>query len=159
MNNKGFMMAEVIVVSAVILVTLVSLYTSYNKIFSLYNNRVNYYDINTLYELSLIRDNSLYGAAVNNTSSLFTGYDFNDEVSGVERTLFYIDKMNISTVNTDGINSTFKDYIDYLSSSVDYNKKIIASDGTEYEWNEMLIYEKCTSSDECTYAYLEVPAI
>ena len=36
MNNKGFMMAEVVVVSAVIIVTLVTLYVSYNKIFSLY---------------------------------------------------------------------------------------------------------------------------
>ena len=44
MNNKGFMMAEVIVVASIILIAMVGLYASYNKIFSLYNQRMDYYD-------------------------------------------------------------------------------------------------------------------
>ena len=58
MNNKGFMMAELVVVSAIVLVALSGLYVSYNKIFSIYNKRINYYDVATLYELGNIRDNN-----------------------------------------------------------------------------------------------------
>ena len=33
MNRKGFMMAEVVVVSAIVMVSIVGLYQSYNKIY------------------------------------------------------------------------------------------------------------------------------
>jgi len=56
MNNKGFMMAEVVVVSAIILVFMAGMYVSYNKLFTIYNQRVNYYDVTTLYKLGYYRD-------------------------------------------------------------------------------------------------------
>ena len=42
LNKKGFMMAEVVVVSSVILIILTTLYISYNKIISLYETRLDY---------------------------------------------------------------------------------------------------------------------
>ena len=82
MNKKGFMMAEVIVVSAVIVVTLVGLYASYNKIFSLYNQRLNYYDVATLYELAYIRDN--------NIDNILNTINTKKEING--STIYYIEK-------------------------------------------------------------------
>ncbi len=56
LNKKGFMMAEVVVVSSVVLIILTTLYISYNKIFSLYETRLSYEDSNLLYALSYYRD-------------------------------------------------------------------------------------------------------
>jgi len=41
-NNKGFMLAEVVIVSAVIMTCLVTLYTSFNKMYNLYKDTYNY---------------------------------------------------------------------------------------------------------------------
>lgn len=154
MNRKGFMMAEVIVVSAVILVTLVSLYTSYNKLFSLYNQRVNYYDTNTLYELSYIRDNTMYGSKSKDIPKTISQEEFTYSTPA-NRTLYYIDKDDINSINVSSINTTFKEYINYLKGSINFNKTITIN-GENYEWANMLIYEKCDNNKKnCTYAYLE----
>ena len=58
MNNKGFMMAEVIVVASIILVALVGFYSLYTGVISEYNTRLDYYDVNTLYELADFRNNN-----------------------------------------------------------------------------------------------------
>lgn len=152
MNNKGFMMAEVIVVASVIVVTLVALYASYNKIFSLYNQRTDYYNITTLYDLAVIRDNFLYGDNTSLEPFVYQGAEFNKDPKAAVRTLYYIDKDDIDNVNEDEIKTTFKNYISFLSSSVDFSKKV-----NGYDWDEMLIMEKCFSEDDCSYTYLEIP--
>ena len=152
MNNKGFMMAEVIVVASVIVVTLVALYAIYNKIFSLYNQRTDYYNITTLYDLAVIRDNFLYGDNTSLEPFVYQGAEFNKDPKAAVRTLYYIDKDDIDNVNEDEIKTTFKNYISFLSSSVDFSKKV-----NGYDWDEMLIMEKCFSEDDCSYTYLEIP--
>ena len=144
MNNKGFMMAEVIVVSAVVVVTLVGLYTSYNKIFSLYNQRLNYYDVNTLYELAYIRDNNVNGVL----NTLNTKKDVNGDV------VYYVEKINVKnkTINTDGLNKTFKEYLDYLSTSINFDKLVV----DDWLIKNVLIMESCIDKKNCKYAYLEV---
>ena len=67
LNKKGFMMAEVIVVSSIVLITLTSLYISYNKIYSTYKKRINYYDVSIIYDLDKIRRNVVIDAPTNNT--------------------------------------------------------------------------------------------
>lgn len=142
MNKNGFMMAEVIVVSAVVMVTLVGLYTSYNKIFSLYNQRLDYYDVATLYELANIRDNYLYP----------------DNVGGKKvdggKTIYYVSTNSVKnkTIDTDGLKKTFKEYLDYLSTSLDYNSMVI----NESVIKNLLIMENCSDANNCKYAYLEV---
>ena len=51
MGRRGFMMAEVIVVSSVVLIVLTTLYVSYNKIFSFYQTRLNYEDSNLIFSI------------------------------------------------------------------------------------------------------------
>ncbi len=52
LNNKGFMMAELIVVSAVIIGTMATFYLSYSKIVIRYNKLINYYDVGTIYRIA-----------------------------------------------------------------------------------------------------------
>lgn len=56
LNKKGFMMAEVVVVAAVILSFLAGIFISYNKIYSAYKTRLNYYDITALYRLNFYKE-------------------------------------------------------------------------------------------------------
>ena len=48
LNRKGFMMAEVVVVSVIICTVLVTLYTALARINNAYDTRNRYYDIDTL---------------------------------------------------------------------------------------------------------------
>ena len=43
MNNKGFMMTEVVVVSVIVLSVLVTMYVSYGKLFTGFKEKINYY--------------------------------------------------------------------------------------------------------------------
>lgn len=137
MNNKGFMMAEVIVVAAVILVTMVGLYASYNKVFTVYNQRVDYYDVTTLYELGSIREK--YKDELSSIGS--TGTVLNED----NRQVYYVDVIEITDmVDDNNLNLTFRDYLKFLSTSL------------EVSTDSILVMEKCIDSDNCKYAYLEV---
>ena len=48
-NNKGFMLIELIITSTVVVTAMIALYASFNRIYSLYKTRNNYYDINGIY--------------------------------------------------------------------------------------------------------------
>ena len=133
MNNKGFMMAEVVVVSSIVLVTLVSFYVSYNKIISLYNQRIDYYDITTLYSLANVRDN------ISNYSS----YSSKDIIlNESNKKVYYLRNQDLDKLNV--TNQTFKDYLEYIDNSVSFE--------TDY----ILVMERCIDKDNCKYAYLEV---
>ena len=143
MNNKGFMMAEVVVVSAIILITMSSLYASYNKILAAYNQRVNYYDVTTLYELANFRDTKL---------SLYSP-GATDLVSDSLKAIYYVD-INLIKNNTLNVtNQTFKDYLKYLSTSLVFDN-LKKNDGTLV--THLLVMERCVDQDNCKYAYLEV---
>ena len=53
-GQRGFMLAEVIVVSTIIITVLTTLYISFNKLYSNYQLRFKYYDVNGLYAASKI---------------------------------------------------------------------------------------------------------
>lgn len=140
MNNKGFMMAEVVVVSAIVLVTLTTLYISYNKILSIYNQRVDYYDVKTLYKLAYIRDTN-YEKMINN---LTPDWEPITENSSTYDKIYYVDKASLKGSLPTGINETYKDYINYLKDSINS------------ETQNIIIMESCPTSNNCKYAYLEV---
>ncbi len=48
-NNKGFMLIELIITSTVVVTAMIALYASFNRIYSLYKTRNNYYNINGIY--------------------------------------------------------------------------------------------------------------
>ena len=162
LNNKGFMMAEVVVVSAIVLVTLTSLYASYNKIYSLYSTRLNYNDVQTLYKLVYYRDciikNGKMSTAKNNSSSgsvdITDGTTYlndNDmKCNDCSEKIYFInnDKANINrnVIDSFPVNQTYKDYVTYLADAVNLS-----------ESDYVMIMEKCdTNKDNCKYAYLEI---
>lgn len=179
-NVKGFMMAELVVVGAVVLTTLVGLYTSFNKIFSAYDVRLSYYDVATLYRLGYYRDilieNNLINDIIDNffkndnrIVNIYDSENFNgqfnipeeENMKNKEDKVFMIynkkEKVNSIIFGDIEVNKTFKDYVDYLEESVDFS-----------DFDYMFIMERCslskseTSNDEqivdnnkCSYAYLE----
>ena len=60
-DNRGFMMAELIIVSSIIIVTLVALYASFSKMYTTYSERNFYLDVDGKYALK-----SIYDDLVNN---------------------------------------------------------------------------------------------
>lgn len=137
LNKKGFMMAEVIVVSSIVLITLTSLYISYNKIYSTYKKRINYYDVSIIYDLDKIRRNVVIDAPTNNTK---IDSESNTTVYAIPLTGNKITDTNLSQENT-----TFNEYLEYLKNSITVNN-----------CNYILVMEKCDEAKkECKYGYLE----
>lgn len=140
LNKKGFMMAEVIVVSSIVLITLTSLYMSYNKIYSTYKKRINYYDVSIIYDLDQIRRNEVIATPTNNTK-IIKDSESNTTVYAIPLTNNKItDTNNLSQENT-----TFNEYLEYLKNSI-----------TVDNCNYILVMEKCDKANkECKYGYLE----
>ena len=141
LNKKGFMMAEVIVVSSIVLITLTSLYISYNKIYSTYKKRINYYDVSIIYDLDQIRRNTAIDEPTNNTK---IDSESNTTVYAIPLTGNKITDTDLSQENT-----TFNEYLEYLKNS-------ITVDNCDYIW----VMEKCDEDkdkdkEECKYGYLE----
>lgn len=150
LNKKGFMMAEVIVVSAIIVIFLGAIYISYNKILSTYKTRINYYDNTTLYKLGYYRDtlieNNELDTALNNAQNGIVTVANNAHEKAY---LIYNENKKLNGDELDsieGINQTFKDYIKYLSTSM------------EFKTSHVMVGEKCNSknNDDCQYSYLEI---
>ena len=56
-NNKGFMLAEVVVTSTIVLTSLISLYITFNKLYNNYEIRSNYYDVDGIYAIKNMINN------------------------------------------------------------------------------------------------------
>lgn len=131
LNKKGFMMAEVIVTCSIVVITLVGLFTSYNKTYLRYKERSNYYNVDNAYACNylkelLIENNILY----NNTASY---YYISNDTNEKFKVLFnnynitsalLVDLSQTNDIDgliTDSMNNTYKDYLKYLNNSIIYN--------------------------------------
>ena len=74
-----------------------------NSLFSIYNQRINYYDVATLYELADYRNNSL--PAATSDSPVF---------SSNNKKIYYVNKGKVEDKELTVSNQTFKDYLKYL---------------------------------------------
>ena len=171
MNNKGFMMAEVVVVSAIVLTLLGSIYASYNKLYALYSTRIDYYDAVTLYKLAYYRDCLIEEAKMNTalTKAKSAPLDISKHAITVDETdrvfLVYnhkeaLTEAAVKQIKDKNISATFEDYINYLHTSDELFKN--------NESNYAMIMERCNyypgkeyktenlNRNDCKYAYLEV---
>ena len=172
MNRKGFMMAEVVVVSAIVMVTIIGLYQSYNKLYSTYATRLKYHDAETLYRLGYYRDILIENGSLNTilsdmkkngtkTKSIYKdGSKDNPIVLEDEKdkykgdTVFLISTTKdsnkakghiLENTTINGIHSTYQDYLSYLTKS------------TSYGSNYIMVIESCKDDlNDCYYAYLEI---
>ena len=156
-NRKGFMLAEVIIVSVIICVVLVSLFTGINRVTKAYDLRNRYYDVNALYmaekaNLYLIEDksintlNSPVKVDNSNLNKVISFYNSGNTGSAVNIYFTPYDKDNVAALKEKGTNQTYKDFIDYLSGHLEFKG----------EYTYMLISEICNSTDDCYYYGLGV---
>ncbi len=181
MNRKGFMMAEVIVVSAIVLIVLGTMFVSYNKLLGTYKSRVSYYDAVTIYRLGYYRDILIENEALgkfmeaaknspdhyvsiydsgNHNNSVFTLSENEKAAQGSNDRVFliYNNQANLTTSSL-GSNPLDQSGLNIHKTFNDYLRYLTTSTnlkGTNY----VLIMERCDNTkntdNDCKYAYLEV---
>ena len=142
-NNKGFMLAEVVIVSAILITTLTSLYVGFARVYKAYEERSNFFDIDSIYALKNIEDalinEGIFNEIINtvNTNG-YVSYK-KDSVSNdnyidayIEKIMlnydieyFYITKYSTNNIaniiNIDNENIVFNDFLDYLNKNLDFS--------------------------------------
>jgi hypothetical protein len=149
LGRKGFMLAEVVVVSAVISTVLVTMYIAINRVSSAYETRNSYYDIDALFfaeEINdLIKDKKIQTDSNPKLllGDLFTAYQSLDykEANG-----YYITPSTLN--NTIEGKQTLKDFMSYLKTKL--------SNDNNYTY--IIVSELCTPDDDCRYYALKVKA-
>lgn len=146
LNNKGFMLAEVIISASVIIVTLVSLYAGFARVYKAYEIRSTYYDADSVYALKTISDYFIdemvfnsYISSINNTNK-YVEFKKNESPSNkidafINKMIenynfkhFYLTRYNSDYLESiESISSDLKEYIDFLDSD-----KVI--DNTNYKY-------------------------
>ncbi len=140
------MLAEVVVVSAVISTVLVTMYIAINRVSSAYETRNNYYDIDALFfaeEINdLIKDKDppkdpelLLG----DLSAAYESLGYKEAANG-----YYITPSTLNN-NIEG-KQTLKDFISYLKTKL----------SNDNNYNYIIISELCTTDDDCHYYALKV---
>lgn len=159
LNNKGFMMAEVIVTCSIVVITLVGLFTSYSKAYLRYKERSNYYNVDNAYACNYLKDllienNILY----NNTASYYyIDNTINDKISVLLNnynitSVIVVDLSQTTTIEgliTDSMSNTYKDYLKYLNNSIVYDltqekyllimeRQKVVNDTTNYYYGSLI---------------------
>ena len=178
-------MAEVIVVSAIVLAVVGTLFISYNKIYRSYNKRIGYYDSVTLYRLEYYRNILIENNIINDllrktkTSVVTSIYDSKNGFSSgnvftlpnsekppenvADRVfLMYITKRGDNKIGgiEDIISSNADSAFEYNVSETfkDYLKYVETS--VTFKSHYAMFMERCEESegniDDCKYAYLEI---
>ena len=146
-NRKGFMLAEVIIVSVIICVVLVSLFTGINRVTKAYDLRNRYYDVNALYMAEKASTNSPVKVENTNLNNVISYYNSGNTGSAVNIYFTPYDQNKVDDLGKlTGTNQTYKDFIDYLSGHLEFKG----------EYTYMLISEICNSTDDCYYYGLGV---
>lgn len=138
------MLAEVVVVSAVISTVLVTMYIAINRVSSAYETRNSYYDIDALFfaeEINdLIKDKEPPTDSKLSLGDLSTAY----QSLGYKANGYYITPSTLN--NTIEGKQTLKDFISYLKTKL--------SNDNNYKY--IIVSELCTTDDDCRYYALKV---
>ena len=135
LNNKGFMLAEVIISASVIIVTLVSLYAGFARVYKAYEIRSTYYDADSVYALKTISDyfidEMVFNSYISGINSTNKYVEFKENESPSNKIDAFINKMienynfkhfYLTRYNSDylesieSISSDLEEYIDFLNS-------------------------------------------
>ena len=167
-GNRGFMLAEVVVVSVVIATVLVTLFAGLNNVSSSYETRNKYYDVDSLYVAMEINDILVREEKINTISksdiTLLSGGDidrfkaFYKNKVGYNINSYFIPYKSTSdntyslergfnTLKNRTINSTFKEYVDYLSGNIDLD--------ANFDYIIVVERENVSDKDDCYYYALK----
>lgn len=139
LNDKGFMMAELMITSVVIMISIVGLYTGFNKLYANYKVRNNYDDSNLLYGAKLVKDFLIDQYKINlliknnhdylNISLCGLNFDCEEEESAYYneiKNIYNISSIYFLTYKMDNLyindNAYLNDYISYLKKDSNINK-------------------------------------
>ena len=158
-NNKGFMLAEVIITSTIVLSAMVGLYLTFNKLYIKYNTISTYKNIDGTYAIENIVDNLIADQNLNNILANKSGRVIvNGECQIIEtyceniKLAYNIENMYIFKMNEESVNElkeqvknpTFKEYLDYTKK---YYK---------YDENHYLIVLEYKNENEFNYSSMEL---
>ena len=167
-GRKGFMLAEVVVVSVVVATVLVTLFTGINNVSSAYETRNRYFDIDSLY-IAMEVNNILLDSGFNiemlngaqtvvdlamengiDTNKMQDFDEFYDDMDYYNLN-YYIalyDKDNVSNLDTLNSNINFKDYIGYLTDRFDFY----------LDYDYVIVVERINKNDidDCYYYALRL---
>lgn len=154
LGRNGFMLVEVVVVSAVIATVLVTMFIAINRVSSSYSTRDSYNSVDALYLAMAVNDilrenNELSDLICNNSntreitdSSLKEAYNSIGSIN-----LYYSPYDRDKVLSLKKNKATFDGFIDYISNKLDYSN-------TNY--NYLIISELCKTEDDCYYYALKL---
>ena len=124
MNNKGFMMTEVVVVSVIVLSVLATMYVSYGKLFTGCKEKINYYNPDSIYKLANVRDAMIKDGTLNTLIKEYTStIKIDSYCKGLCNELKSTNNIYISNYGDlkkiNNTNQTFKDYIAFLENNIE----------------------------------------
>ena len=167
-GNKGFMLAEVIIVSVVIITVLTTLYIGLNNVSSAYETRNRYYDIDSLYvakEISNIINDLNISDKISTPNIVYNwirNLSLNEEYRIEDFEMFYYyetnniiqtyitpyDKEKMLELKKYNSNQTFSDYLDYLSTHLDFKE--------DYKYIVIVERQKNGNINDCYYYALKI---
>lgn len=145
-NNKGFMLAEVVIVSAILITTLVSLYVGFARVYKAYEERSSFFDTDSIYALKSIEDTLIDDMVFNELVKRIDSDNYiyfsngsiaidNDYVKEYIKKImenynieyFYLTKYDSNSLNTiinlDNDNIVFNDFLSYLNKNLDFTEE------------------------------------
>lgn len=154
LGRNGFMLVEVVVVSAVISTVLVTMFIAINRVSSAYSTRDSYNSVDALYlamaENDILRENTGLSDLICNKSnareitdsSLKGAYNSIGSIN-----LYYSPYDSGKVLSLKNNKATFDGFIDYIDNKLDYSN-------TNY--NYLIIAELCKTEDDCYYYALKL---
>ena len=159
LNRKGFMLAEVVIVSIVIATVLVVLYAGLKNVSSAYETRNRYYDIDSLYSAMdindiLIKNNSSFinsntAIELTNDNDINEFYEFYKNTGySIKSYLSPYNSMQMQSLKNLNDNVTFYEYIDYLDGNINFNE--------DYDYIIIVERTNINDKDDCYYYALKL---
>ena len=181
-NNQGFMLAEVVIVSTVIVTTLVVLYASSSKLSILYDERSRYYNIDGIYAIKSMVNDLLGEDKLNNilSSENFTNSDYiyliknnncntdifnSDSMCTSLKNLYNIKNMVITKANNiylkesegeDKFLGVEDNTLEMNETFKDYLKYLSNYYADTYDFEYLVILEYGTNNDKLYYSNLRL---
>lgn len=165
-NNRGFMLAEVIIVSSIIVTVLVTMYTGLNRLFIKYDELSRYFNVDAIYMAKNVEDYLIDTYQIKGLIDESVGYrdiinmdsNIGNIIGGNTKKLYFIGNYTKgfdNLKNSSGSSDTyFKDYVDYVKNDI---KGKYSSDTkpTEYKDKKAIIIE-IKEDEKSYYGYVVV---
>ena len=139
LNNKGFMLVEVIIVTVIVATLMTSLYVAFTRVYKVYDLKSRYSNIDGIYALNTIMnyyiENVSMNKLINDTKDKYINIRSNSSYCNTNNycekikniidnykinNLYIIDKEKlIDNINEEDTTQTLKDYINYLNDTLD----------------------------------------